>query len=147
MDSRKSSSKENRNTVRKSFLRNPEVPLNNDQTNNKNKRVTIYGPECSKKSENKEQQTSRKSLHEPTINKLAEWRKVLEEVKQYTIQDSIKQSDIGQDAQKLINHAVSHANINFKDQTFRIKRIFVSGHIEAEFSSKRNSFQELTKDW
>ena len=106
MDSRKSSTKENQNTVRKYFLRNPEVALNNDQT--RNKRITFNDIECSKKLENKEEQKSRKSLHEPTINKLAEWRKVLEEVNQYTIQNTAKDTDIDQSAQKLINHAVSY---------------------------------------
>jgi len=109
MDSRKSSTKENQNTVRKYFFRNPEVPLNNEKT--RSKRVTINDTECSKRLENKEQQTSRRSLHEPTINKLAEWRKVLEEVKQYTIQDTTKHIDIDQSAQELINHAVSNENL------------------------------------
>lgn len=110
MESRKSSSKENKNIVRKSIIRYPEVPQNNEQPKNA-KIAPINGPECSKKSENAEQKTSRKSLHEPTVNKLADWRKALEELKDYKLRSITGKNDISKTSQDFINRAVSPLNI------------------------------------
>lgn len=104
MESRKSSSKENKNIVRKTIIRYPEVPLNNEQPKNIK---SVHVPECSKKSENSNQKTSRKSLHEPTINKLADWRKALEEIKDYKLKSLTDMNDVSKTTQDFINRAVS----------------------------------------
>ncbi|CAG9798004.1 unnamed protein product [Chironomus riparius] len=141
MNSKKCSAKENQNPVRKSILRYPEVPLNNEQIN-KNKRITVYGPESSKRSENTDQKQSRKSLHEPTINKLAEWRKVLDEVKNYSTKEVKDMNDVSKTTQDFINRAVS-LKLNFPTTETVFKNL---PKIEDESTKETNRFmQKLSK--
>ena len=106
MASRKSSEKENYDVVRKSILMNPEIPLNNEQTRNKNKRVTINN--CPNNFDDLfKEPASSKSLHEPRINKLAEWRQTIEEIKDYSAKEIKDMADVSKNTQDFINRAVS----------------------------------------
>lgn len=106
MASKKSSSKENQH-VRKSIIRNVEVPLKSDHEK-KNKRVTISETTLQRDYVDVQEPQTRRSLHEPRVNKLAEWRKTLNEIKNVQPNAINCMEDVSKSTQDFINRAVSH---------------------------------------
>lgn len=100
MASKKCSSIENKEGVRKSILRNPEIPLPNDQ----NKKITIH----EKGTWKEVRQSHGISLHDPKINQLAEWRKRLNEIENYAAKEIKGMQDVSKNTQEFINRVVSH---------------------------------------
>lgn len=111
MASSKGASKENQQAVRKSILRNPEVPLQNQQKSVK--RISIVDQK-DKAAPTKAKETKSLSLHEPKINQLAEWRKTLAEINNFNVKEVKEMQDVSKNTQDFINRAVSSYAAHFQ---------------------------------
>ncbi|XP_070509243.1 centromere-associated protein E-like [Chironomus tepperi] len=142
---RKSSStkdKENTDTVQKSIIYNPEVNQIQEKLSVINQITTIIQDSTgSKKSENAEEKSSSKSLHEPRLNKLEYYRKILADLKKYTPKE-INMNDVSKNTHDIINRAVS-SKLNFPTTESVFKNL---PKIEDESNKETNRFmQKLQK--
>lgn len=97
--------------VRKTILRNPEVPIKSVNFVDVEEQFPRQPPstwrdELNQNKTEKQQSTSSQSYHEPRLNKITELRRSLAEIKEYESKTLESMQDLSKNSQKLVNREV-----------------------------------------